>query len=490
MGEVWLAHDTRLDTACAVKFLHASALEGPAARARFEREARAAAQLRSPNVVQILDHGEYRGEPYIAMEMLQGEDLATRLRRLERIDPGAMLEIVTQIAKALTRAHGAGLVHRDLKPANVFIVPDDDGELVKVLDFGVVKSIAAGAPASVRATTSSAGAVGATHTGQMLGTPNYMSPEQATGDREIDTRSDLWSLGVLTFQCLTGRLPFVGTELGDLVMKILLDPVPKASDLVPTLGPGVDAWFERALARDPRDRFQTARELADAFAQAISGTTATSVPSASPATPMPARPAERAAPILPSTSMVARRGTWRLIVFGLAACLVVAGVARYVMSARVDPNPKTSTSVLTTSASASARPAVASRAGPLILVAPFPRSSQPAVPQTRKIPPYTEESLVRRVQELGWTLLLPARTDKAMSAVSVRKELCSGMIVLMVMENDAAARSYFNSVIKSTANEFPVLADGNRVLNFTVMGPDQSTSRDCAMQLYRGVTEE
>jgi len=278
MGEVWLAHDARLDTPCAVKFLHASGHGGAAVRARFEREARAAAQLRSPNVVQILDHGEYLGEPYIAMEMLQGEDLATRLRRLERIDARDMVVIVAQIAKALTRAHAAGLVHRDLKPANVFIVPDDGGELIKVLDFGVVKSIAAGAPASVRGPALDDGAASATRTGQLMGTPSYMSPEQATADRELDTRSDLWSLGVLTYQCLTGRLPFQGADLGDLVMKILLDPIPKPSESLPSLGPALDTWFVRALAREPSQRFQTARELSDAFAEAVTGALVTSVP--------------------------------------------------------------------------------------------------------------------------------------------------------------------------------------------------------------------
>ena len=208
MGEVWLAHDARLDTECAVKFLHASALGIGAFRSRFEREARAAAQLRSPNVVQILDHGEHLGAPYIAMELLRGEDLATRLRRLGRLEQRAVATIVAHIARALTRAHAAGLVHRDLKPANVFLVPDEDGEIVKVLDFGVVKSLADGAPASTPVSQLAGAIASASRTGQLMGTPSYMSPEQATGDRDVDTRSDLWSLGVLTFQCLTGQQPF------------------------------------------------------------------------------------------------------------------------------------------------------------------------------------------------------------------------------------------------------------------------------------------
>jgi len=268
MGEVWLAHDTRLATDCAIKFLLGGALDQPGVRARFEREARAAAQLRSPNVVQILDHGETSSVPYIAMELLAGEDLSSRLKRVGKLDPATTVEIVRQIARALTRAHAAGLVHRDLKPANVFLVPDEDRQIVKVLDFGVVKSIAADAPVSLREPRPPEVKASATQTGALMGTPSYMSPEQAVGTRDVDTRSDLWSLGVLTFQCLTGKLPFVSHDLADLVMKILLDPIPRPSELVPELPPQVDTWFQRATEREPDRRFQSARELAEALAMA------------------------------------------------------------------------------------------------------------------------------------------------------------------------------------------------------------------------------
>jgi len=138
MGEVWVAHDQRLESPCAVKFLHPS-LEMDGAIKRFALEAKAAAQLRSPNVVQILDHGATDGVPYIAMELLEGEDLASRLRRGGRLTRAHTAEVVAQIARALGRAHAAGLVHRDLKPANVFLVRDEERELVKVLDFGIAK---------------------------------------------------------------------------------------------------------------------------------------------------------------------------------------------------------------------------------------------------------------------------------------------------------------------------------------------------------------
>jgi serine/threonine protein kinase len=181
MGAVWLAHHVALRIPCAVKFIHATT-DAPEARARFEREAIAAAQLRSPHVVQILDHGVWHGMPYIAMELLEGEDLRTRLHRVGRLPPAEVHAIITQIARALAKAHGNGLVHRDLKPANVFLVPDDDREIAKVLDFGVAKTTAPPGAASMSTD-------GETKTGAILGTPFYMSPEQARGNKSVDHRA-------------------------------------------------------------------------------------------------------------------------------------------------------------------------------------------------------------------------------------------------------------------------------------------------------------
>jgi len=138
MGIVWVAHDQRLDSPCAIKFLLTSIDDR--ARARFALEARSAAQLRSPNVVTVLDHGEADGVPYIAMELLDGEDLAARLAQRGRLSTTRTFEIVGHVARALARAHAAGLIHRDLKPANIFLARDDDREVVKVLDFGIAKA--------------------------------------------------------------------------------------------------------------------------------------------------------------------------------------------------------------------------------------------------------------------------------------------------------------------------------------------------------------
>jgi hypothetical protein len=254
MGSVWYAMHLGLDVPCAVKFIEGEGAELPEVQARFEREAKAAAQLRSPHVVQILDHGVCDGTPYIAMELLDGEDLGKRLARVGRLPPHELLVIVTQVCRALTKAHAQGIVHRDLKPDNVFLVHDDDREIAKVLDFGIAKAAGSGVPGS------------GTRTGAMLGTPYYMSPEQAQGTRAVDFRSDLWSLSVMVFEALTGLRPFESEALGDLLMKIIVSPVPLPSHMVRDLPPGLDAWWSKASQRDPALRFQSARELGESLA--------------------------------------------------------------------------------------------------------------------------------------------------------------------------------------------------------------------------------
>jgi serine/threonine protein kinase len=253
MGSVWEASHLRLDIPCAVKFMDLAAITE--AYSRFEREAKAAAQLRSPHVVQILDHGVCDdGTPYIAMELLDGEDLGKRLTRLGRLSPPDLVHIIGQVSRALTKAHQLGIVHRDLKPDNIFLVRDDDREIAKVLDFGIAKSV--GHDLSTG---------GSTKTGAMLGTPFYMSPEQAQGIKQVDSRSDLWALAIICFEALTGRRPFVSEALGDLLIQIIVTPLPIPSQFgpVPT---GFDTWWLRAASRDPAQRFQTAREFADSLA--------------------------------------------------------------------------------------------------------------------------------------------------------------------------------------------------------------------------------
>ena len=295
MGSVWAARHLQLDTLVAVKFIDSVSDVGDA-RMRFEREARAAAQLRSPHVVQILDHGIDDDErPYIAMELLEGEDLGERLRRTPRLSLAATATIVTQAAKALRRAHDGGVIHRDLKPGNIFLACFDDDEVVKLLDFGVAK---------LRYNELAPG-VQMTQTGVIFGSPSYMSPEQARGNRVIDHRTDLWSLAVIVFRCITGTKPFEAGSIGDLVIKLCIDPLPMPTKVATDLPPEMDRFFERAFARDPDQRFQSAAALALEFEAIVARAAVTASPPAVALAPAPAvavAPAPTPPPDPPSNS--------------------------------------------------------------------------------------------------------------------------------------------------------------------------------------------
>jgi serine/threonine-protein kinase len=266
MGSVWRADHVTLRSAVAVKLLHRGMLDDEDGLRRFLAEAQAAAMLRSPHVVQILDHGVDEGTPYIAMELLEGESLASRLAKVRTLSLGQTARLVTHVARAVGKAHDAGIVHRDLKPDNVFLVENDDEEVAKVLDFGIAKiAHGLGEPATKVSTKQ----------GSLLGTPFYMSPEQVRG-HAIDWRSDLWSLGVIAFECVCGRVPFEGGTVGDLLLGICTEPVPMPSAFraVPA---AFDAWFAKAVARDIHARFQSAREMAEALRALVEDDAAKSV---------------------------------------------------------------------------------------------------------------------------------------------------------------------------------------------------------------------
>ena len=256
MGSVWLAYDQSLQSFCAIKVLHENQALDDELRSRFRREATVAARIHSENVVGILEHGEWQGLPYIAMEFIEGEDLDSRLSRLGKLDVYTTYELVLQLARGLHRAHACGIVHRDIKPANVLLTSDNGDQVAKLVDFGVAKEAA----------LSQKG--GLTHLGAFLGTPDYASPEQLEG-REVDFRSDLWSLGALVFECLTGRMPFDSDSFAEVCAKILHDPVPGLCATEPSLPLTLDAWWYRTMARDPNERYQSAKEFADGFAEAI-----------------------------------------------------------------------------------------------------------------------------------------------------------------------------------------------------------------------------
>lgn len=254
MGAVWRAQHVTLGVPVAVKFMAPRYADDSHLRTRFEREAKAAAQLRSPNVVQIIDYGVEDATPYLVMELLHGEDLGERLAREYRLSVIDILPIVTQIGKALRRAHDEGIVHRDLKPANIFLVPQDGELLVKVLDFGIAKWLRPEPGGDV------------TKTGHVMGSPHYMSPEQVRGARDVDQRTDLWALGVIIYRALTGHLPFEGVQPVDIGVKIWTESPILPTVHVPELDPQIDVFMAKALSVDVEKRFQNVKEMMDAAA--------------------------------------------------------------------------------------------------------------------------------------------------------------------------------------------------------------------------------
>jgi serine/threonine-protein kinase len=259
MGSIWVADHLTLGTQVAVKFIASDLVENSGMLARFQLEATSAAQIKSPHVVQVFDHGVTdEGQPYIVMELLHGEDLDMRIERLGKLSLAETALVMRHACKALSAAHKLRLVHRDIKPANLFVV-ETDGELfVKVLDFGIAKRRA-----------DSGDVTGVTNTGAMVGTPHFMSPEQVTSSRHADPSADLWAVAVVAYNCLLGRRPFEGETVGALCIAIHAGRFLLPSEIAPTLPPALDAWFERALARDPAARFTSAKELSDTFAACL-----------------------------------------------------------------------------------------------------------------------------------------------------------------------------------------------------------------------------
>jgi serine/threonine protein kinase len=253
MGTVYEGEHTLIRRRVAIKVLARDSSKAPESVARFERESQAAGQIGSDHILEVLDIGTTgEGQRYIVMEYLDGETLAQRIERVGRLPPGHVALLARQILVGLAAAHDAGIVHRDLKPDNVFILREKAGlrDFVKIIDFGISKFEQQAGTFRPRLTSS----------GAVLGTPCYMSPEQARGVT-ADARSDLHSVGVILFEAVTGRVPFAGQNFNELMFQIALGDRPHARDLVPELDPRFEAIIDRALQRDPEKRYQSAREF-------------------------------------------------------------------------------------------------------------------------------------------------------------------------------------------------------------------------------------
>jgi serine/threonine-protein kinase len=257
MGEVWLAEHALLKRPCAVKFIRPDLAAHPATAARFAREVHAVTGLTHVNTVRVYDYGRADdGSFYYVMEYLEGPTLEELVRENGPLPPGRVVYLLRQLCGALAEAHAAGLVHRDLKPSNVIVTAlGGQRDVAKLLDFGLVQDLSADAADRL------------TQTGTVLGTPAYMSPEQATGESAVDARGDMYSLGAVAFFALTGRTPFQGKTLGQLLAAQRSEPPPALTALRPEVPADLAAVVARCLAKDPSDRFPSAGDLARALGQ-------------------------------------------------------------------------------------------------------------------------------------------------------------------------------------------------------------------------------
>jgi hypothetical protein len=276
MGEVWRGHDQTLDRTVAVKLMHPQFSHDPGFVARFRGEARHTAALSHPGIATVYDYGEADSRAYLVMQLIEGHSLADVLDGVGRLPAENTLDVVAQVASALQVAHAAGVVHRDVKPANLLVRPDGT---VVVTDFGIARSVHATGTLTV--------------TGEVMGTAAYLAPEQAEG-KPASPATDVYSLGVVAYQCLAGRRPFTGENPVATALAHLRDAPPPLPADVP---PAVRAVVERAMAKDPADRFVSAAALAEAARGAAAGR----MPTGARATAAGQRPVARRVPVAPTS---------------------------------------------------------------------------------------------------------------------------------------------------------------------------------------------
>ncbi len=258
MGSVLLARHEVIGQHVALKLLHPEAASSPAAVERFVKEGRAASKIEGQHVVRIYDvgtdDGTPKGRPYLCMEYLRGKDLGQVYDTKGPLPAYEVCSALLDASIALAQAHSVGIVHRDLKPSNLFYAEQPAGKpVLKVLDFGIAKM------------DDGLGSVHATSTGMIMGTPSYMAPEQMRSSKMVDARADIWALGVIAYELLTGRLPYQGDSLGDILFAVVEKPPPWPHQLRPELGSELSGVVMKCLQRDPDRRFATVTELSDAL---------------------------------------------------------------------------------------------------------------------------------------------------------------------------------------------------------------------------------
>jgi eukaryotic-like serine/threonine-protein kinase len=341
MGVVVQAMHLQLDQRVALKFLLPDALVHPETVARFAREARAAAKIRSEHVARVIDVGTLdTGSPYIVMEYLEGEDLAAHLRKRGTLGLSEATGFLLQACEALAEAHAAGVVHRDLKPANLFLARYPDGTpCLKILDFGISKIIGGAEGRELDMTRTTA----------IMGSPYYMSPEQMRSTRSVDARADIWALGVILYELVAGRVPFDADTMPQLCAQVLQDAPPPLGSFAQTGSPTFEAVVLRCLEKDPAQRFQSIAELASALSpfaplEAQRSLDRVARLSGAPSAPRSGGGAEIAAPMVAAASsnesltqtdfgQTAQRqkSSRGVLLGGVAATLVAAGVGAWLL---------------------------------------------------------------------------------------------------------------------------------------------------------------
>lgn len=411
MGEVWAAKHVALEANHAIKFMEPSLLAEHDAETvvdRFEDEAKATSAISrlSRHVVAVSDYGKHDGIPYLVMEHLEGESLEALMVREKVFAPSRVVAILEQVCRGVTQAHKANLIHRDLKPGNVFVCKDETGELlVKVLDFGLVRSVAEGNKRL-------------TQRGIAVGTPNYMSPEQARAHHHMDQQCDIWSMAVLAYEMLTGKSPWVGETMQDVLVAVCRSEFLPPSQVKPDLGAFFDDLFERAFQRKAENRFPSA----EAFIAALRESALRF--ERRPVTVDVDHPPDSAYTSSDSLT-VPKRGGWKLPALAVFALLLTGGIgitlklltrdeeprhaAAATLSATTAPTARatipapepqgtaqTASSAPAASASATAKAVIPSSAAgsgrsttgpaPVMTTAPVPDKPAPAPPATAEPP--------------------------------------------------------------------------------------------------------
>jgi serine/threonine protein kinase len=350
MGAVYLAEHPGIGRRVAIKVLKSELGHDPQLLIRFLNEARAANAIRHPNIIEVLDSGTTeRGASYLVMELLEGESLSARIKRLSRLDERSAIEIAMQTASGLGAAHAKGIIHRDLKPDNLFVIPEESDaarERVKILDFGIAKlHLLAGDSLKTR-------------TGTLMGTPVYMSPEQCLGTREVDHRSDIYSLGIIIYEMLAGRPPFISEGFGELLSMHLHEPPASLRAFAPQVTGEVEIAVMRMLAKKADDRYQSMADVRVALAMAcglphpvvpehklgstdqfgVRATLAAHAGETKPKTLSPSTltPGGLEASAIPGSTLKVRRKPWAAV--GIASGLIVAALLAAVFL-RKDPAP-------------------------------------------------------------------------------------------------------------------------------------------------------